>query len=280
MKVERLASPQDFLARTADFRAAEPVFTNMHGSIAAGVAAGRVYEQEFWWVVVDGAGSDQKVVGCALRTAPYRLIVSPMPAQGAHALGRAVAAADPALPGCNGPREVVEAALAGYDKGRDHRVTMTDVVYVLTDYLPPRPVAGGPRLAVRDDLDLLVAWHHQFGVDVGLPMHDVPASVGDRIAHGGLWLWEVNGTPVAMAGHAPVVDTPAGAVGRIGPVYTVAEQRGRGYGSAVTAAVVDALAPQCSTLMLFADAANPTSNGIYLALGFSPVGELVEAELG
>jgi predicted GNAT family acetyltransferase len=31
--------------------------------------------------------------------------------------------------------------------------------------------------------------------------------------------------------------------------------------------------------MLFADAANPTSNGVYERLGFRPVAEVVEARL-
>jgi predicted GNAT family acetyltransferase len=276
MNVERLAAAEDFLARTAGLRAAEPVLTNVLGSIATGVAAGRTYEQVFLWVVTGDAGD---VVGAALRTSPYRLIVSPMPAEAAAALGRAVALADPEVPGCTGPREVVEATLAAYDGQRERRVTMTDVVYVLTDYLPPRGVAGAARQATEADLELLFAWYHQFGIDAGLPMHDIPTSVADRVANGALYLWEVDGAAVSMAGHANLVSTPAGAVGRVGPVYTPADQRGHGYGSAVTAAVVDQLLPVCSTVMLFADAENATSNGIYFALGFRSVGEVTESEL-
>jgi predicted GNAT family acetyltransferase len=59
---------------------------------------------------------------------------------------------------------------------------------------------------------------------------------------------------------------------RIGPVYTPREHRGRGYGSAVTAAasglVLDRGMRFC---FLYTDLANPTSNGIYMRIGYEPV---------
>jgi predicted GNAT family acetyltransferase len=54
-------------------------------------------------------------------------------------------------------------------------------------------------------------------------------------------------------------------------VYTPPELRGRGYASAVVAALtkreLDAGARCCS---LFTDLANPTSNHVYTALGYEP----------
>lgn len=61
--------------------------------------------------------------------------------------------------------------------------------------------------------------------------------------------------------------TAHGGVTRIGNVYTPPEHRGHGYGSAVTAAISRnrrALEPTC---MLYTDLDNPTSNGIYRAIG-------------
>jgi predicted GNAT family acetyltransferase len=79
-----------------------------------------------------------------------------------------------------------------------------------------------------------------------------------------------------MAGHAPLVDTPAGPVGRVGPVYTPPDLRRQGYGAAATAAVVASLEPRCALVMLYADAANPTSNGVYERLGFREAARVVE----
>lgn len=276
MKVERLDDAADFLAATADFRTADPVLTNLAGSIALSVVNGRVYAAEYWWVARDDDGA---VVGCALRTAPYRLIVSPMPADAARAVGEAVSVVDPGLPGINGPHDVVEACYAGLGASKPYRVTMRDVVYVLGTYVPPPAVRGAARRATVDEVSMLDDWTHQFLIDAGLPIIDVHASVAPRIAAGALWLWDVDGTPVAMAGHADLVDTPSATVARIGPVYTPEPLRRQGFGAAISAAVIEDLQRRASVLMLFADAANPASNGVYRRLGFEAVAELVETSL-
>jgi len=66
---------------------------------------------------------------------------------------------------------------------------------------------------------------------------------------------------------------------RLGPVYTPAEHRRRGYGAAVTSAVVADLLQVADTVMLFTDAANPTSNGVYERLGFRVVGEVIDLDV-
>jgi len=174
---------------------------------------------------------------------------------------------------------VVDAFYTGLASARQPTVTMRDVVYVLETYAPARGVAGSARPAVPDDFRLVADWTRQFHIDAGLPIFDVEASVAPRLAAGTVWLWEVDGSPVAMAGHADLVESPAGHVGRIGPVYTPELLRGNGFGSAVTCAVIDELQPRTSRIMLFADAANPASNGVYVRLGFRAVTEVVETAL-
>ena len=85
-------------------------------------------------------------------------------------------------------------------------------------------------------------------------------------ANGRVVLWTVDGVAVSMARvHAPAVG-----VSRIGPVYTPPEHRGHGYAAAVTAAAVDdALHRGARDVVLFADAANPVSTGVYRRIGFS-----------
>src|SRR5436305_8794778 len=87
-------SADELLRLTESLRAREPVMTNVLGSVATGVAGGRTYDECFWWVLRDETG---EVVGCAIRTAPYKLLLSPMPHAAAKALGAAVAVGDPAL---------------------------------------------------------------------------------------------------------------------------------------------------------------------------------------
>jgi predicted GNAT family acetyltransferase len=68
-------------------------------------------------------------------------------------------------------------------------------------------------------------------------------------------------------------------VTRVGPVFTAPEHRRRGYGGAVTAAVSTLLLERGSKVMLYADAANPTSNGVYRRLGYELLDEFVSLRL-
>jgi predicted GNAT family acetyltransferase len=276
VRVERVEDAAEFLRRTAALRASEPVLTNVIGTIAQGVVDGRRYDQAWWWVVLADDGTP---VGCASRTAPWHLLLGPMPQEAAAALAPAVVDADPDLPGVVAHADVAEAFAAAVPGGRRLEVTMREVVRVLDELRQPAHVPGEVVAATHDELPLLLRWHAQFAKDAGLPSHDVEQSVAARLSVGGLLWWTVDGTHVSMAGHTAPVQVPGGAVGRIGPVYTPAQYRGRGYAAALTAAVVRRLQPLCSVVMLFADADNATSNGLYERLGFRSQGELVEALL-
>jgi predicted GNAT family acetyltransferase len=62
---------------------------------------------------------------------------------------------------------------------------------------------------------------------------------------------------------------------RIGPVYTPPGLRRRGYASACVAAASQAqLDSGRRSCFLFADNANPTSNHIYLTIGYQPVSDV------
>lgn len=67
---------------------------------------------------------------------------------------------------------------------------------------------------------------------------------------------------------------------RIGGVYTPPEWRGRGYASAVTAAITRlSLDRGYAECVLYTDLANPTSNRIYANLGYLPVADVVDLAL-
>jgi predicted GNAT family acetyltransferase len=271
-RADHLSDVHEFLSASNDFRAANPVVTNVISTVALGVAGGRTYDAYHYWVVSD----DDRIVGVGLRTAPWNLVLSPMPVEAAVQLGRAVAALDPQVAGINGPRAAVEAAYRGLGADIKNRSGLTDVVYVLGDYSVPRWPAGLARSATAEDVDLLVPWHTQFALDAGVPVRDVEKFVPLRVAAGALWLWEVDGQPRALAGHADVVATDNAVVARLGPVYTPAEHRGQGFGAAITATIIEHLLPTCTTIMLYADAANPASNSVYQRLGFHAIAELIE----
>lgn len=276
MRVVQHPTAAQFLSATESFRGQHPTLTSIIGSVATSIVTGKSYSDEFWYVVEDERGS---VVGCAMRTPPWLLAVSPMDGTAALALAQVLRLSDPDLPGIVGPREV---ALTLADAlGKRGTSALTEFVRVLHAYRPPLPVEGAARPVTRADMELVRAWWLQFALDAGLAMRDtatldedLTAMIGEERLH----LWEVAGQTVAFGGHAALVSTPAGVVARIGPIFTPEALRGRGYGTAITAAMVEYLQPRSDLIMLFTDADNPTSNGIYERLGFDYEGEIVEIE--
>jgi predicted GNAT family acetyltransferase len=106
------------------------------------------------------------------------------------------------------------------------------------------------------------------------PGRDAERTVDARLRAGvgGFTIWE-DGGPVSLAGWGG--RTPNSV--RIGPVYTPPEQRRRGYGSAVTAAVTaEQLAVGRTFCFLYTDLANPTSNKIYTEIGYELVCDSID----
>lgn len=89
------------------------------------------------------------------------------------------------------------------------------------------------------------------------------------------FFWERDGRTVAYS----AVGKPINGMSRVGPVYTPPEERGNGYGTAVTAAVSQwALDAGAENVVLFTDLANPTSNAIYQRIGYRPAYDHTELE--
>ncbi|MFJ4692764.1 GNAT family N-acetyltransferase [Streptomyces sp. NPDC088766] len=136
---------------------------------------------------------------------------------------------------------------------------------------PPEPMpAGRARLAGERDHEDIVRWCREFAADVGEDVTvDAGSWAGTRFAEKRYTFWETpDGTPVSMAGVNPTV----GGQARVDPVHTPALLRGRGYAGAVTAEVSRAaLAAGAEEVVLYTNAANPTSNALYQRLGYVPV---------
>ncbi|MDH6550307.1 GNAT family N-acetyltransferase [Streptomyces sp. SAI-041] len=136
---------------------------------------------------------------------------------------------------------------------------------------PPEPLpAGRGRPVGERDHGQLMAMCRGFAADVGEAVGiDADSWARTRFADKHYTFWETpDGTPVSMAGANPMV---AGLV-QVDPVYTPAPLRGQGYAGAVTAEVSRAaLVAGAEHVVLFTDAANPTSNALYRRLGYVPV---------
>ena len=218
-------------------------------------------------------------VGVAWRTPPHPLGLSRMPDAAADALADHVAAAE-AIPGVAGPRPSVDRFCDRYlsRRGGSVRRAIAQRIHRL-DRVTAEPRAPGTwRAANAADEAHLVGWSRRFLVDCGLPVDEAEIAHGVRseTERGCRVYWEHGGGPVSMAGFGG--RTPSGI--RISWVYTPPDLRGRGYASALVAALSERLLSdgrRCC--FLYTDLANPTSNRIYQRIGYEPVGDAAYYQL-
>jgi predicted GNAT family acetyltransferase len=235
-----------------------------------------VYPTYHLWSVTDGA----ELVGAALRTPPHNLVLAePDRPEAIGALVDAIAGSGEEPPGVVG---ALPEARAFGDAWSDRVGGLVETstrqgVYALSSVRDPGDASGAPRRATADDLDLLAGWHEDFITEA------VPLLVGDAamrlrrmeaaVEEGGYWLWEDGDRPVSMTGASPA--PPEGA--RVGPVYTPVQDRRRGYATTLVAHVsAHELAEGRSACYLHTDLANPTSNDIYMRIGYDWVCEAVD----
>ena len=153
--------------------------------------------------------------------------------------------------------------------------TVPQRIYQLDRVVAPPWPAGGARYAVDGDLAVIAAWMEAFTREaIGTRTNDDWESrARERIAAGDVLIWEAGSRPVAIAARSRVL--PRGAV--VSLVYTPVEQRGRGYASAVVAALSQRLLDAGHTYCaLYTDLGNPTSNSIYQKIGYRPVSDAAE----
>jgi len=269
MKVLLETDVHAFAERALPWAARDPVVNNVLAANVECVRDGRrSYDNPLWITVLDEAG---EVVGAAHETPPYWLFVCRMPDEVGRAVAEALARERPDLPGVTGVSDVAAAFAAEWRRliGADATAGIAQRMYVLDAVVEPSGVPGRRRDVAVGDRDMVVQWLDAFHGEA-VPGHPFdPAEVGQRVLTEGGWsLWEDDGQPVSLA----AARQPAAGVARVGPVYTPAEHRRRGYASACTAAVTrDALHRGAERVMLYADLANPTSNAIYQRIGYRPM---------
>ena len=262
MDIHRTRDSTEFADAVLPFLSTDPVRNTVLLTVLDHERVERSTHSWFAWA----CGHDGDVVGAALRTPPYNVALSAMRPEVAAQLG-----VGDDSPGAVGARDVVE-AFAG---DRRFSTYMLQTQYVLTELIAPCSVPGEARRYEPQDADLYVSWLDAFVTEAGVTRSPDPLGALDRrlSSEGAMWIWQRDGERVALAGRSSLVC----GVPRIGPVWTPPEHRGNGYAAALTAHVcADAFSVGATACTLFADAANATSNGVYLRLGFRPNGEIAD----
>jgi predicted GNAT family acetyltransferase len=274
MEVERLGDAAAFLEEAEPLLLRDEARHNLMLGIAGTLRDDPgVYAEHRLWLVRDGG----EVVGAALRTPPFNLVVAEPAAGGAvEALAEAI---DDDPPGVTAARPEVETFAEAWatKTGCSLRTRMAQGVYALHRVQPVPAPAGAMRTATQADRGLLVEWLKAF-VDEAIGHRAVGEDIAGLVDHRlsaegtGFVLWE-DDVPVSLAGFGGA--TPNGI--RVGPVYTPPELRGRGYASALVAELSAHLLAEGRTFcFLYTDLTNPTSNRIYERIGYERVCDSAE----
>jgi uncharacterized protein len=269
IRVRRFAEVGDFLEAAGDFLVAREAEHNLIFGICSSLReTPERYGEPYLAVVVRG----ETVVAAAIQTPPFRLVLSEVDdPEAIDVIVEDVLTRD--LPGVTGPAEQTRAFAQAWNArgGPSASLYMSERIYRLSAVRPPRPVAGRYRMAKTADRDLAIEWTEGFMRDAfgEVDPAEVAADVDRWLARRGrtLYLWD-DGDPRSLCGVGG--QTPNGT--RIGPVYTPTALRGRGYASALVAAVSQAeLDAGRRFCFLFTDLANPTANHIYQTIGYEPI---------
>ncbi len=280
MQLARFNDAAEFYGCAQTFLLAQEAEHNLMLGLCAALRQGNVYQQPPYLAVVEDAG---EVIAVAMRTPPYRLILSEMadtrPLQ--VIVDDVYSVFGDELVGAVGPKDLSKTFAERWSSltGKPHRLNMAQRIYRLEQVRPISGVSGELRRASEADRDLLVRWEIAFEREaIGDDDHEqaermIELALSADPATRGRFLWWDGGQAVSMVGYTG--PTPNGM--RIGPVYTPPGQRGRGYGSVCTAAVSQWLLDRGRRFVfLYTDLSNPTSNHIYQNIGYEPVSDVDE----
>ncbi|HEX3479723.1 MAG TPA: GNAT family N-acetyltransferase [Kofleriaceae bacterium] len=269
--VSRWSNVHDFLGAAQGFLAAREAEHCLLFGLSSTIASHpEVYPDPQFWTVHEA----QRVVAAALRTPPRGLVLSAFDEPRWLIALAADALSAGELPGAMGPTAAVR-ALADAWSARTGRAAVRVVqerIFRLDRVIPQRPAPGHCREIEERDRARLTTWCSAFHAEAlpHAPPIDAEVAADQMLRRAGRvgYVWDHAGEPVALAGAGG--PTPRGI--RIGPVYTPPDRRGRGYASNLVAEVSQRqLASGRSFCFLFTDLANPTSNHIYQAIGYTPV---------
>lgn len=149
-------------------------------------------------------------------------------------------------------------------------VQMNQRLYRLDDIEKKSEDNGKLKRMELVNLPLVKEWVYQFCIDINEPMskEDAEVKAKDLIERGRVYGWEVDGEIVSMAN----ASRPTKSNITVNFVFTPLSERKKGYASSCVSAVTELMLNSgYKTTSLYTDLDNPTSNKIYMEIGYKPL---------
>jgi len=158
--------------------------------------------------------------------------------------------------------------------GVKYTITTELRLYELTEVNKNLPKIGRLRKSNESDMHFLPYWVEGFSSDAWNKAYEVPSELEKYLySMKKFFIFEVDGTPVSMANSNKRLQT----VFSIAGVYTPIYFRKKGYATACVAELCRLLLNDGFTkAVLYTDLSNPTSNKIYMEIGFREVIDSLE----
>jgi predicted GNAT family acetyltransferase len=173
-------------------------------------------------------------------------------------------------PGIIGVKEHCERYQKSYQSitGKTLNIQMYQRIYACKKVIDQSVNKGKVRLAVETDIDDLVSWAYHFSKDVGdtVSMEEARKNLEYQVANKTLYVLCVEEVLVSMAARSRSLNLTES----VGYVYTPIEFRNHGYASQIVAEVTRKVLADGKIATLYTDLSNPTSNSIYMRIGYEP----------
>ncbi len=231
------------------------------------------YQRPVYWATIE---DDDRIVGCAFCTPPYRLGVTALGETAIAALLADVMSVYASLSGVSGPEPTARAVAAAWCRlhGTTAKVGARHRLYVLRVLIPPpRPPGGALRLATETDASLVGTWGQAFAREARVE-HLTASFFTALIKAQHVYLWDHGGTRCLAAA---IRQTPQARA--IGVLFTPPELRGRGYGTATVAALSNLVfAGGTKGCYVFADPENIAVSRIVGSIGYQRVHDTADID--
>lgn len=272
IEVRRDDDPQAVLDEAGPFLAHDPILNNLILTI---LSAEALHPQSApYWIASKGG----EIVGMAMQSRRDGAILLPaMPLEVAAAMGSAIGSHSDDPSGVSGEARLAARFAAEWaERRKSGAVPVAGRRIYEARAIREGPTGGGTTESATAAHHALVRdWTAAFNAEIGEPLNSTLELVTRRVSAREIWLWN-DGGPRAIASLRP----PVHATVRVSLVYTPPEHRRHGYAEALVRSLTSRLLAEGQRPMLYADLANPSSNGIYRRIGYEAAAEIVHYRFG